>query len=213
MPRGDAFEAEVAEAIEKAVASGKLGLLRESCRVLRHKRYYSRDRMSDIEVDIALEVFLPGASNPTILWIWDCKDYANAIPISDVEEFHAKLQQIGADNTKGTLIARGPFQRSALRYATSKGIGICRLLPKHRIEWVLRSTGLDIVRRQNQPENFVFHLLEPNCWSLNSRDFYGVSPWGGIEPGDLLDYIRFGLTTMVAVVELVKKTQERKGES
>lgn len=101
-----------------------------------HKRYHSRDRGRDFTVDIAAEYILNGQPKPSIYWIWECKDYSDTVPVSEIEEFHSKLQQVGEDNTKGTLISSGPFQRSAIPYAVSKGIGVARLLSDSQIRWV-----------------------------------------------------------------------------
>ncbi len=77
--------------------------------------------------------FLPERERPSLVWIFECKDYAGSIPVDDIEEFHAKLQQIGEDNTKGTFVTSGALQRSALAYAQAKGIGVIRLLPGEQI--------------------------------------------------------------------------------
>jgi hypothetical protein len=60
-----------------------------------------------------------------------------ALSVNEVEEFHAKLQQIGEDKTKGTLVISGAMQRSSMAYADSKGIGVIRLLPDDQIRIIL----------------------------------------------------------------------------
>lgn len=56
--------------------------------------------------------------------------------MDDIEEFHAKLEQIGADRTKGTVVTTGKFQSGAVAYAKSKGIGLVRMVPQGRWEYV-----------------------------------------------------------------------------
>lgn len=136
---GAAFELAVYTALQNAVSCGDLGLLERSCKITHGKRYYSQDRRSWMATDVSIELFAGKGRRPAILWVWECKNYDGAVPVSDVEEFHAKLEQLGADRTKGTIIASGRFQKGALKYAKSKGIGIARLLPARRIEWVFHT--------------------------------------------------------------------------
>ena len=113
----------------------RFGLLPGACETYLHKRYYSPARAADIETDISIELVLPGTSNPALIWIWECKDYARPVAVDDVEEFHSKLQQIGSDNTKGTIITRLSFQKAAMQYAKHNGIGLGRLLPDKEFEY------------------------------------------------------------------------------
>ena len=81
----------------------------------------------------SIEVFLPDRERPTLVWVFECKDYTASVPVDDIEEFHAKLQQIGEDNTKGTFVTTAALQKSAMTYAGSKKIGVVRLLPSGQI--------------------------------------------------------------------------------
>jgi hypothetical protein len=129
-PKGKAFELEVYELIKAEVANGSLGLNPQNTRVFANKRYYSRDRKGYVETDVSAELWRAGATSPSIIWIWECKDLARPVEVSHVELLHAKLEQIGPDNTKGTLISRGPLSKSSQEYAKAKGIAYGRLLEK-----------------------------------------------------------------------------------
>lgn len=88
-----------------------------------HKKYFSKERQDYIIPDITIENFI----NEQLFFIIviECKDYKGSISVSEIEEFHSKLQQIGADNTKGILVtSNGKFQKSSLNYAKSKGISL-----------------------------------------------------------------------------------------
>src|SRR5947209_8535809 len=126
MKRGYQLEKDVKKAVEKLVRSGRLGLDPKCCKVFLNKGYYSKDRNSNIIVDVSIELIPPGTTIPSLIWVWECKDYAGSIPVDDIEEFHAKLEQIAADKTKGTIITTGQFQESTIQYALSKGIGLTR---------------------------------------------------------------------------------------
>lgn len=121
------------------LADERLGLLPKQANIFRKKSYYSRDRGSAITTDISIELFRVDSDRPFLIWLIECKDYAQSVPVNDVEEFHAKLKQIGEDNTKGTLVTTSALQRGALAFARSKGIGVVRILPgdqmQHILEW------------------------------------------------------------------------------
>src|SRR5438270_12347073 len=116
MKAGAGFEQQVYEAVKQHVNGKLLGLLPDACHVFHNKAYYSRDRLSEIVTDVSIEVRMPDTADAHIIWIWECKDYSRLVHVGDVEEFHAKLQQIGADRTKGTIVTRLGFQEAAIHF-------------------------------------------------------------------------------------------------
>lgn len=136
MNKGTAQELALCESIRRELRKKRFGLIPECCQVFHQRAYFSRDRNADILVDVAIEVTLPGAPAPLFVWVWESKNHSSPLSVDHVEEFHAKLQQIGADRTKGTIALRGEIQKSALEYAVAKGIGIARFLPSNRIQFV-----------------------------------------------------------------------------
>lgn len=135
MNKGLTQELALYGAIRRELRKKRFGLLPECCEVFHQRAYFSRDRGTDIVVDVAIEVTLPGASLPFLIWVWESKNHHSPLSVGYIEEFHAKLQQIGADKTKGTIVLAGEIQKSALAYAASKGIGIAKFLPSTRIEF------------------------------------------------------------------------------
>lgn len=131
--RGYRLELQVKEAVEELLESGKLGLKPECCKVFLNKKYFSKDRNKKIVTDVSIELIPPGTSQPSLVWIWECKDYSGAVRVNDIEEFHAKLEQIGSDKTKGTMITTGYYQESTIQYALSKGIGLTRLIEGRKV--------------------------------------------------------------------------------
>ena len=134
---------------QKSLRNDRLCASPRSAKIFRKKAYYSRDRQAQIVTDVSIEAFLPERERPSLVWIFECKDYAGSIPVDDIEEFHAKLQQIGEDNTKGTFVTSGALQRSALAYAQAKGIGVIRLLPGEQIIVVF---GVDLDEQRARAE-------------------------------------------------------------
>ncbi|RDC66210.1 ImmA/IrrE family metallo-endopeptidase [Adhaeribacter pallidiroseus] len=121
--KGDFFEEKSFKLIEDAINSQQLGIIPAQCTIYKKKKYYSKDRESDIIFDLAIEVWPPGAQRYTLLCIIECKSYSNhKVPVSDVEEFHDKIKQVAGVHVKGIFITDNTFQDGAFRYAKSKGI-------------------------------------------------------------------------------------------
>jgi Restriction endonuclease len=138
---GKALEQEVYEELRRVFLEHSFFAKRGGWHVFLNKKYYSRDRQGIITVDVCAEYQLPGATEPSLVWVWECKDLKRPIEVGHVEKFHETLQQIGADNTKGTLVSRGPFTKSALAYAKSKRIGLARFLFPERLVHISRMGG------------------------------------------------------------------------
>lgn len=124
------FELRVFKMIQRAILNGALGIAPSNARSYHRKSYQSAERKAPIVFDIAIEVFRDGAVSPFLLWIWECKAYTRPVPVDDIEEFHAKLQQIGGDRTKGTVASLMPFQTGAVEYARTHGIGLARVIDR-----------------------------------------------------------------------------------
>ena len=167
------------EAVVRELDSGWLGLAPDRCRPFKRKGYHSRDRDDNIILDVSIEVWIPGADTWSILWACECKDYGRPLPVDDVEEFKAKLDQVAGVNKKGFLALSGAMQRSALAYARSNGIGVLRLLPDAQVTLVMAletivsaDERLSLDSRQAE-----LALTEPGFFSCDGGDLYGE--WQG----------------------------------
>ena len=171
MKSGESLELEIKRLLEDQIGSGSLALDPSHTKVFHKKAYYSRDRGKDITFDVVIEVTRPGATEPWLVWVWECKDLARPVAVDDVEEFSAKLQQIGVHGAKGTMASRNGFQEGAVEYARSKHLGLLRLLPDGS---VIRLT--EAVRHLTD-EAVEFGLTHPNADDLSSLSF-GLSTHG-----------------------------------
>ncbi len=126
---GEIFELEVKEALESELRSGRLGVMPEFTKVFHHKAYYSQRRNKQIVFDVVIEFYRPAVIAPYLIWVWECKDYKQRVPVDDVEELHAKVEQVELHRTKATVVCRNGFQESAITYAKNMGIGLVRMLP------------------------------------------------------------------------------------
>lgn len=191
---GKSFEEEVYKIISQIVKENRFMVSFPNVRILRKPRYYSKDRGAEIEFDISVEKYLDNPDEnenmrPSIIIIIECKDYSKSIPVDDVEEFHAKLQQIGADNTKGMMITQnGCFQRSTLTYAESKGIALARILPSNqvhfamfcRIDSMLAKGKMTEKEKREIAERRIKPLIEKNYISYNQH-FYSSAEDDNLE--------------------------------
>lgn len=145
--RGDRFEEKVFALLDTELRQGRLWLNESRTRIYRKRKYYSKDREAAITIDIALETFLPGATEPSLFTLVECKDLGRAVAVDDVEEFHSKIQQITGANAKGILASSGALQLGALRFAKSKGIAVLRILTGRDVRWELRRESTCSARR------------------------------------------------------------------
>jgi hypothetical protein len=173
MAKGDAFEERVHSWVTGALANDRIGLSPKLSRVFRKKAYHSRDRGADIIVDVSIEVWLPDAKTWSLIWVYECKDYSGSLPVNDVEEFKAKLNQIAGVNCKGALVTTGALQRAAFNYAKANGIAVLTMLPddrvRHVLEFKLKGDAAE-ERRVNSAE-FIEAHTNPHFVG-RGRDFY-----------------------------------------
>lgn len=172
MQRGEAFEREIMLRVECELQGGHLGIHPSSACVYHRRRYHSPARNSDIVVDVSIELFRPGADQPYLVWIWECKDYGHAVPVDDVEEFHSKLTQIGSSRTKGTIASRNGFQESAIEVARTWGIGLVRMQPDGSLFRLLESAD------QEDTAALVFSGLLQSPGTPLRSDFLGLTGRG-----------------------------------
>ncbi len=129
MAKGVSYELKVEGIVNRRIENGSFGINPKLAKVRHKPPYYSQDRKKDIVFDVSIEVFRRGVAIPYWIWIWECKDYAHTVPVDDVEEFHAKLDQVGADRTKGTIITPIGFDPGSVEFARTHGIGLWRWVP------------------------------------------------------------------------------------
>jgi Zn-dependent peptidase ImmA (M78 family) len=120
--KGNNFESLSYDIIETAVKEGKLGIHSDQCKIFKKKGYFSRDRNKDIIFDLSIEVWPPSATNYSLLYLIECKNYSHPVPVNDPEEFYAKITQVSGANAKAVFITNSEFQEGAYNFAKSKGM-------------------------------------------------------------------------------------------
>lgn len=125
--KGDSLEDKVYALISRLVENGDFLVNGKTSTVFKKKRYYSKDRGSDLILDVTIETTFPGANTYSLLTIIECKNTGRKVSVDDIEEFASKIRGIGDHNTKGIMISTKGFQDGTLRYANINKIGLIRL--------------------------------------------------------------------------------------
>jgi Zn-dependent peptidase ImmA (M78 family) len=135
---GNSLEGAIHDLLGEEINAGRFFVSRECCKLFRRKGYHSKDRGKDIVFDVSIEVYLPDAPEYSLLILVECKNYNHSVPVDDVEEFFAKVQQISPANTKAIVASSAAFQSGARTFAKSKGIGLIRYFDAENFKWELR---------------------------------------------------------------------------
>ena len=124
-------------------------------------------------VDVSIEVILPKATDWSVLWVWECKDYRNPVGVEDLEEFWAKIQQIGGANIKAGVASTSALRSGALNYARSKGIAVIRVLPDDQVHWVLNLEGTASLAQHHSERNMSLAALTQADFIGEDRQVFG----------------------------------------
>lgn len=135
--KGDALELSVYGYFEDLIRAEQFICRSSCCKIFLKKGYYSRDRGSEIVFDVSIEIYLPGATDYSEVWLIECKNYSHPVPVNDVEEFYAKVQQVLPTGAKPVMVSNAAFQTGARNFAQAKKMGILRYLPPSDVKWEL----------------------------------------------------------------------------
>lgn len=139
--RGDLLESRVHDLLQAEIDADRFWVKKDNCRVFHKKGYYSKDRGKEIVFDVSIELYLPGATEYSALVLVECKNYAHAVPVDDIEEFFAKVQQVAAANAKAVVASTSSFQSGARAFAKSKGVGLMRYFESGAFKWELKRSA------------------------------------------------------------------------
>lgn len=173
--KGDKLEDQAFDVFESQITDDCFFVKREYCKIFRKKGYYSNDRGKDIIFDISVEITIPGQERFSLLFLIECKNYSHSVPVDDVEEFFAKIQQVSGANVKGIVVSTNTFQDGTFNFARSKGIGLLRYFSKDNLEWVLTRSpsSMASAAHANSECSNAYHALHDENYDSRYFDFYG----------------------------------------
>ncbi|WP_333676695.1 ImmA/IrrE family metallo-endopeptidase [Dyella sp.] len=134
---GDSLESHVYDLLKREIESGRFYINKKCCRIYKKKGYYSSARKKKIIFDVSIEVRMPGQRKYSFLILIECKNYRGAVPVGEIEEFHAKLQQVAGSNVKGVFASSNSFQEGTRNFARSNGYGLMRCFKGDEFNWDL----------------------------------------------------------------------------
>lgn len=177
--KGDILEKSIFDLFASLIESGQFWGSPSTSKVFHKKGYYSKDREKDIIFDVSVEFHLPGAEKYSLVTLIECKNYSHSVPVDDVEEFYAKVQQVAPANVKAVLASNAAFQDGAVRYAKSKGIALLRYFDASNFKWELnRSPSATAYKRSEASDERVLEGLSSPNFVSTVFDMYMQSPTG-----------------------------------
>jgi len=186
---GDLLEKEIFELFERLIATDQFISNSKHCKVFQKKGYFSKDRGSDIIFDVSIEFYLPGVTQYSLVMLIECKNYSSAVPVSDIEEFYAKVQQVASANAKAVLASNAAFQSGTRYFAESKGIGLLRYFDPSSFKWELhRSPSVNSLATYDSIRENVLEGLSLINFSSKFFDLYLQSPTGNLT-NSLRDFV------------------------
>jgi Zn-dependent peptidase ImmA (M78 family) len=150
LSKGDDLEDKVYDYLRREIEEDRFLVRSRYCRIYQKKGYYSKDREKNIIFDVSIEVFYPDQKDYSIVFLIECKNYGGPVKVDDLEEFHAKKEQVASANSKAILITSNSFQGGARKYAKSKGIGLARFTDPQELKWELMRSPSSIATSTHQ---------------------------------------------------------------
>lgn len=188
--KGELFEQKVFAYLSDELTAGRLLFAPEFSTIHRKKKYFSQYREGFIVFDIAIEVRLPNRDTPSVIVLIECKNYDSTIPIDDVEEFSAKIDQVASLNGKGIFVSSSAFQAGALNFAKNKGMAVVRYLDEGNFKWELsRSLLMAASTASERRSAAIRHALIEPSYEPAVHSTYAATPlgftnsWSGILQG------------------------------
>jgi Zn-dependent peptidase ImmA (M78 family) len=95
------------------------------------------------------------------------------VPVDDVEEFFAKVQQVAAANAKAVIASTASFQSGSRAFAESKGIGLMRYFDPSCFKWeLLRSPSASAQSTSSKDRHLVEAGLYVQDFQSQGFDLY-----------------------------------------
>lgn len=130
-----------------------------------HQQVYTgRISKRKIKVDVSFNYKIAKGAN--VLFLVECKCYNHSVSVDEVEEFHSKIDDIGAH--KGIMVTTVGFQKGTIKAARGRGISLALITTEHQpgeMRYVVNAAG-----------SFSFRPASENFWQGNFRgplDNYG----------------------------------------
>lgn len=175
--KGDVLEQAVFNYFNTQIAQGLFPWKAEFCKVFRKKGYYSKDREGNIKFDVSIEFYMPGATEYSMVWLIECKNYTGSVSVDNVEEFSNKVQQVAPANGKAIMVSNSAFDSGGMNIARNRKMGIIRYFDSSNVKWVLyRSQSASTLAEKMDESLEVMQGLTTQDYESKAFDLYMQTP-------------------------------------
>lgn len=119
--KGDEFEERCFKVVKKA---SDIVHITSWTKYYHQKWYYSQKRDWNIIFDISAEIRNTNADKYSFVYLIECKNYKNRVPVKVVEAFSSKLSQVAQHNSKWIIMATNWFAKSCKSIAEKSWIAL-----------------------------------------------------------------------------------------
>ena len=191
--KGDKFEDKVLTLLMKEIEDFNNFINpKNHIKVFKKKKYFSRFRKSDIEFDIAIEVYQDEIiPNYSFLILIECKDYKGAVGVDQVNEFLQDVRDLSEGNfshsLKPIMAISSSLAKSAFNIASERNVGLIKINESDGLKWVLnRSFKKYGINQALSSEGVFVDSDQPNYYN-SSWFFYSHNKWFS----SLKEYLRY----------------------
>lgn len=175
--KGNDFEDKVYKVIKNLLEKDDLPISSKRSLVFQKKGYYSKVRGANIIFDITIETYLPNESEYSSLWIIECKDYKQAIPVNRIQTFKTQIDEVAGH--KGVFISTSKYQKGAIDTAKSYGIGLAIMQPNESLYWQVKRIDSGQKSYGNEELENIFYeneykTNEPFIVSIKNKVFTNI---------------------------------------
>ncbi len=144
--KGNLFETKCLEIINRMVEEQLFGILKDYVKIYKKKKYPSIYR-DNVEFDLTIEIWPPGAERYSMIYFIECKHYGKRIPVEQIQKFHSDIQQVSGVNAKGVFISNMSFQKGAFSYAEKVGMMIIQGESSDNFKIILHKKSVSVETR------------------------------------------------------------------
>jgi hypothetical protein len=176
---GMALEDEVFGMLQSMIDADRLPYKKDRCRIYRRRAYHSPDRGGPVNFENVIEVFrspdFADDTKPAHVVFYECKDQGRNVEVGEIDEIIARLGVSFGFSMKAYVVTRKGFARGALNTASSKGIGLIKIMPDDKFHVITELlTAQSIAAKYRAfPRRTLRAILDPEYISSDER-VYGV---------------------------------------
>lgn len=136
------------------------------------KRLLFFKKREKIIFDLSIEIWPKDAKRYSFLFLIECKSSnSKKVPVDDVEEFWAKVDQVAGKNVKGVMISDNSFQKGGLTFAKNTGMMLIEVDSENNHKIILHRTDKEKDKKDKKiPLKKFSQNLSKNARSKKSKD-------------------------------------------